>query len=140
MGERATASFGIDRWEEQVAIDDGTTKVVRTTIHKTFTGGLVGTARGAMTMAHANGTMAYQGYDLLDIELGGRRGTLVVVHDAWRRGYAGDARWTILAGSGTAGLAGIAGTATIARHDDGSHTLVLDYTLDGSPASAPSPG
>jgi hypothetical protein len=37
--------------------------------------------------------------------------------------------WTIVVGSGTDELSGIAGSGRIERHDDGSHTFALDYEL-----------
>jgi hypothetical protein len=36
----------------------------------------------------------------------------------------------VLSGSGTGEMAGLSGTAEITRHDDGSHTFTLEYTLD----------
>lgn len=130
MTAHAKSSFVIDKWEEQVAWDeDG--KVVRTSIGKTFSGGIEGTSVAEMTMAHArNGSMAYCGFERLTVTIDGKKGTFMLHHNATRFEGGGSASWTVMPSSGTGDLANIRGTATITRHDDGGHTFVLDYDLE----------
>jgi hypothetical protein len=130
MTARATSSFVIDRWQEDPVLDDKGVRFVRTSIGKTFSGDLVGTSVGEMIMAHAGDTAAYLGFEQISATLAGRTGTFVLHHDAWHGGGGGGAAWTVLAGAGTGDLAGLRGKAEIKRHDDGSHTFVLDYELD----------
>ena len=129
MTLHATSSFVIDKWEEHVVWDDAG-KVFRTSIAKTFTGGIQGTSVAEMIMAHARaGSMAYCGFERLTVTIDGRSGTFVIHHDATHYEGGGDASWKVMVGSGTGDFANIRGTATLTRHDDGSHTMVLDYEL-----------
>jgi hypothetical protein len=74
-------------------------------------------------------SVAYVGFERVDGTLLGRAGSLVLLHDAVStvRGQSGC--WAVVEESGTGELAGINGAATIVRHDDGRHTLALDYDL-----------
>jgi len=127
MTTRKTSSFVIDKWEEQVMWEDDC-KVVRTSIAKTFSGGIEGTSIAEMIMAHAReGSIAYCGFERLSVTIDGKKGTFVLHHDATQFQGGGSASWTIMVSSGTGELADLRGAATIARHEDGSHTLALDY-------------
>lgn len=130
MTARATSSFVIDSWQEQPVLDGNGVKFVRTSIGKTFSGDLVGTSVGEMIMAHAGSdSLAYAGFEQITVSLHGKSGTFVLHHDATMFSGGGSASWTIMNGSGTGELAGLRGKAELTRHDDGSHTLVLDYDL-----------
>lgn len=127
---RATAGFVIGRWEENVAVDVPGAKFVRTSIGKTFSGEIVGTSIAEATMAGGTGSWrAYVAFERFDVTIDGRTGGFVLLHDAWGDASGGSATWTVMPTSGTGGLEGITGKAEIARHDDGSHTFVLDYDL-----------
>ena len=58
----------------------------------------------------------------------GVEGTFVLKHDAIGTAAGQEGTWVIVPDSGTGDLARIAGTARIARADDGSHhfTLLLE--------------
>lgn len=132
--QRVEATFAIDRWEEQPAIDAGGATFVRTSIAKTFSGGITGTSVAEMVMAAAGPddpptTRAYAGFERITGRVDGRDGSFVLVHDAAMWTGGGRAAWTVLEGSGDGGLTGIAGTAAITRPPDGGHAFTLDYTL-----------
>jgi hypothetical protein len=132
---KAQATFIIDTWNETVLLDepDAQCKLVRTAITKTFSGDIVGKSVAETIMAGAgaaNESAAYCGFERFAVTIAGQTGTFVLHHDAaMSKGGGGHARWNIMASSGTAGFAGIQGTATITRHDDGSHSFALDYEL-----------
>ena len=129
MTAHATSSFVIDKWEEQVMWQDEI-KLIRTSIGKTFSGGIEGTSVAEMIMAHArDNSIAYCGFERLSVTIDGKKGTFVLHHDATQFQGGGSASWTVMVSSGTGDLAAICGTATIARHEDGSHTMQLDYEL-----------
>jgi hypothetical protein len=128
MTMHATSSFVIDRWEETIALEETGAKFVRTSIGKTFTGDIVGTSKGEMTMAHASPTSAaYCGFERFSVTLGGRNGGFTLHHNASAHATERSATWEIMPDSGTGDLANIRGTSTITRHEDGSHTFTLDY-------------
>jgi len=130
MTAHATSSFVIDKWEESVALDDHG-KLVRTSIAKTFSGGIEGTSVAEMIMAEArNGSVAYCGFERLSVTIGGKSGTFILHHDATHFEGGGSASWTVMVSSGSGDLANIRGTAKITRDAAGKHTLDLDYDLD----------
>ncbi|WP_253945496.1 DUF3224 domain-containing protein [Nocardioides sp. zg-DK7169] len=64
--------------------------------------------------------------------MSGRRGTFNVVHAASTHGTDRfDEHLVIVPDSGTGDLASIAGTGRVVVEEDGTHRLLLDYTLDG---------
>jgi hypothetical protein len=127
------ASFSIDVWREDVALDVERCKIVRTHLEKTFRGALVGTSVGEMTMGHAgDGNSAYMGFERFDVSvrspghaLDGRRGQFTLLHHAVGNAASRSGTWVIQEGSGVGELLGLSGTAQIERHDDGSHTFTL---------------
>lgn len=130
MSTQVTATFSFDSWDEQEVLDVEGARIVRTTFAKTFTGELEGTSRGEMVMAHATqGSAAYTGYERVEGTLAGRTGAFLLRHNAFMAEGAGSSEVVIMDSSGTGELAGLSGTANITRHDDGSHTLALDYAL-----------
>lgn len=116
---RATASFTVDSFEP-VGEPEGI--ISSAVLTKTFTGDVEGTSTVRMTAAAQT---AYVAMELITGSVHGRKGSFVLLHVASPE----DARWVIVAGSGTDELTGLSGTAVLVRHDDGSHTFTVDYDL-----------
>lgn len=119
-----TASFEIDSWDQDPLGHAAGRDFARASVTKTFRGDVEGTSTAwlVMSMTGEEG-QEYVALETFDVTVLGSRGTFVLLHQA-----AADpdlCRWTIAPGSGTGDLVGIAGDATVARHDDGSHTLEL---------------
>lgn len=100
---------------------------------KTFDGDLTGRAvtwfLGALNETTGEGS--YAALEVVDGVLGGRRGTFNLVHAASTHGTDRyDEHLTIVPGSGTDELVGLRGSGRLVVEDDGTHRLVLDYTLD----------
>ncbi len=132
MSTQITASFTFDSWDEEEVLDTDGVRVVRTTFVKRFTGGLQGSSRGEMLMAYApENSAAYTGFELMEVSAEGRTGTFVLRHNAVMADGAANSEVVVLAGSGSAGFAGLSGTASIDRHEDGSHTVELDLVVPG---------
>ena len=127
---RAVSSFVIDSWDQFGYDEAPGSELAKTRVTKTFSGDLVGTSTAELLMvAAAGGAMAYVGQERITVELEGRAGSFILRHCAYGDASGGTGSWTILEGSGTDGLEGITGRADIDRHDDGSHTFTLDYSL-----------
>ncbi len=130
MGTEITATFTFDSWDEQEVLDTDGARIVRTTFVKTITGDLAGTSRGEMVMAYAaQGSAAYTGYERVEGTLAGRTGSFILRHNAFMAEGAGSSEVVVMASSGTGDLVGLSGTASIERHDDGSHGFTLDYDV-----------
>lgn len=133
MTKQLTAAFTLDSWDEQEVLDTEGARFVRTTITKTFTGDFSGVSRGEMLMAHASeGSAAYTGYERVQGTFNsadGRHGSFILRHNATMSEGEGSSEVVVMIDSGTGDLTGLSGTASIERHDDGSHTFTLDYDL-----------
>lgn len=132
MSTHISASFTFDNWDEQEVLDRDGIRLVRTTFVKRFSGGLEGSSCGEMVMAHAQeGSAAYCGFELVQGCVEDRSGTFVLRHNAVMAAGVGSSDVEVMASSGTGGFAGLAGTANIDRHEDGSHTFTLDVAAFG---------
>lgn len=105
-------------------------------IHARWTKVLTGEIRGTgvvhlLMFQQSGGPAAYVGIEHYDVEVKGRRGTFLLLHVATMSGSKHETSWTIVAGSGTGGLTGIAGTAEITL----DHQLILRYTLPDKAAT-----
>lgn len=128
---RVTAEFTVTGWE-QAAYDEPEEGLPRSraTVTKTFTGGIEGTSSAEVLIC---GEAAYAAQERFTGRIGERAGTLVVQHGAVTGEPPGPdgrpvSRGTVVPGSGTGGLAGIAGAVTF-RHDEAGAVFTLDYEL-----------
>ena len=132
MSTQITAGFTFDSWDEEVAVEAEGIRVVRTTFVKRFVGGIEGSSRGEMLMAHApEDSAAYTGFELVQGTAADRSGSFVLSHHAVMAGGTQSLDIVVLPGSGSGDFAGVSGTAAIERHDDGSHTFTLDIEVPG---------
>ena len=103
----------------------------RLSIAKTFHGDLEGTSRGEMWTAETSvkGSAGYVAIEKVEGTLRGRKGGFTLLHQGTMR-QGGDYRLAvvIVPDSGTADLAGLAGSMTIVIAG-GKHSYALDYTL-----------
>ncbi|MFG1921404.1 DUF3224 domain-containing protein [Cryptosporangium sp. NPDC048952] len=116
---RATASFTVDTFEP-VGEPDGS--IASALLTKTFTGDVEATSTVRMLTVDQT---AYVAVERITGSVQGRKGSFVLLHTATQE----EARWQVVAGSGTDELAGLTGTAVLTRHEDGSHTFTLDYEI-----------
>ena len=127
----ASATFVVDEWEPVDARSHGDAQVGHARLRKTFSGDITGTSRVDMLAATAadQQSRAYVAMEEFDVVVDGHAGTFVLMHLGIQGGANEAASWTIAPGSGSGELAGIAGTAQLERHEDGTHTFVLEYSL-----------
>jgi hypothetical protein len=116
---------------EQLAspVDDWPDGAVnRTVLRKTFTGDVVGESRVAATMLGTPaGIAVYVAIEHLAVAVQGLDGTFLLQHSGVHTPTGGSSgSWTIIPGSGTGALTGIAGTAEL----DAEHNFTLDYRID----------
>ena len=99
---------------------------------KTFEGDLRGRSVtwfiGCLNQETGHGS--YAALEAIDGELDGRRGTFNVIHAASTHGSDRyDEHFVIVSGSGTGDLAGLTGGGALVVDEDGTHRLLLDYSL-----------
>jgi hypothetical protein len=121
----AKASFTFeDRENEPVEFPAGSLNRARWS--KVLTGDIEGSSIVHLLLSQREGGPAvYVGIEHYDVAVQGRRGTFLLMHSATMLGEDHETAWTIVPGSGTADLAGIAGAAEITPE----HDFILRYTL-----------
>ncbi|MGY5764804.1 DUF3224 domain-containing protein [Brachybacterium sp. DNPG3] len=122
-----TAAFTVSMTPAE-SVQAGTARFL---LAKTWTGGIVGTSAGTMLTAGdpATGSAGYVAMEHLDVEIDGRRGTLVLQQFGAMADGEPDLTYAIAPGSGTGDLAGVTGTVTIVRIDDaGVHHVEVDLS------------
>lgn len=102
----------------------------RMTIDKTFSGDLAGESRGQMLSGgnFKTGSAGYVAMESFTGSLFGKQGGFIMQHSAVMHQGAENLSVTIVPGSGSGELAGIAGSLSIAIKDK-QHYYDLEYTL-----------
>ena len=104
------------------------------TMEKTFSGEISGRSKTVFTAAfdQSSGVGSYVAMESFEGTLAGRAGTFNFLHSASTKGSdRANEFLAIVEGSGTAELAGIAGSGRMAVDADGSHHLEFDFRLPG---------
>ena len=109
-------------------------KIGRMSIDKTFAGDLVAASQGEMLTggSPAEGSAGYVAIERVTGALQGRSGSFLLQHSATMTPTSQASTITVIPGSGTGELEGLAGTMSI-RIEDGRHFYEFEYTLPSSP-------
>ncbi len=109
-------------------------KVGRMSIDKTFLGDLAGTSQGEMLSggSPAEGSAGYVAIERVTGALQGRSGSFLLQHSGTMTPASQQATITVVPGSGTGELEGLAGTMSI-EIEDGKHRYDFEYTLPSAP-------
>lgn len=133
MTARATGTFDVK--VKPLTADNGEWGAFgRLSIDKALHGDLEGTSRGQM-LAEGDGKGESGGYVALERitgSLGGRTGTFVLMHTGTLVARQPEMVITVVPGSGTGALSGLAGRFQILI-EAGKHSYVFDYTLPAAP-------
>lgn len=118
------------------ASDDGGGEgatLARLSIEKQFQGDLEGSSRGEMLSASTGveGSAGYVAIERFVGTLNGRHGTFALQHSGTMARGAPQLTISVVPDSGTAELAGLAGTMAI-EIADGQHSYQLEYTLESA--------
>jgi hypothetical protein len=132
MNRQASASFTIDRWEEEPYDQRDGVRLVRTRVTKTFRGEVEGTSTAELLMVHGqvDGSAAYVGVERFAGRVQGRAGSFVFLHTATSQRGEQSATWPVVADTAAGELHGLRGTARISVEADGGHSFTLDYELE----------
>ena len=105
-------------------------KIGRLSIDKTFAGDIAGTSQGEMLTggSPAEGSAGYVAIERVTGTLHGRSGSFLLQHSGTMTPSSQQTTITVVPGSGTGGLEGIAGTLAI-EIEDGEHFYDFEYTL-----------
>jgi hypothetical protein len=128
----ASGAFDVKLLPETVDSKPADAALGRMSIDKTFHGALDATSKGAMlsTGNPQGGAAAYVALETVTGTLDGRAGSFVLMHNATMVKGEGTLIITVVPGSGTAALTGLAGRMAV-RIEAGKHFYDFDYTLPG---------
>jgi len=126
MTRHIEATFEIASWDETPFEDgDENTKLTEALVAKKYTGDIKGTSTTKWLLAYAPDKSAlYVGVEWIKGTVGGRSGTLVLLHDGTYQDGVASADLRIA--SGTDDLANAGGTGKFRADPAGSLTLELD--------------
>ena len=130
MSARATGLFEVRMSPAPLGDAAADATLGRMLLDKTYSGDLTGTGRGEMLMAGTavKGSAGYVAIEHVSGTLDGRSGSFVLQHTGTMNRGAPQLSVAVVPDSGTAGLAGLAGTLAIIIRD-GKHRYEFDYTL-----------
>jgi hypothetical protein len=119
------ADFEITGWDETVYDEpDEGPKLARATIRKTFRGDVAGTSVAELLTTQGAGGRGYLACERFTGTIAGRHGTVVFQHGGIDDGGSGRAFGQVVPGSGTGGLAGLAGEVTFAHDETGARVTL----------------
>lgn len=125
----ATAKFKITGWEEETitGIADGG-KLTRAHVGKSYEGELQGEGKVEYLMMYrSDGTADFIGYEVVEAQLKGRKGSFVFEHRGYfKEGVATDT-WTIAENSGSEGLSDIKGVVQFSESHKEEYEVTLNY-------------
>ena len=125
----ASAPFTNDRYDEEPYRDADGVEVSRVHISRTFSGDLEGESVAELLIAKSEAGGGYVGHDRVTGSLQGKTGGFVFQHTGLMGPDGVTNTGTIVPGTGTGELAGIAGEGTMLADEEGNHTLTLAYEL-----------
>jgi hypothetical protein len=128
---RATGTFTVASWDESTYQElDGDAKLTKATVSFGMEGDVIGEATWDALMCYrADGTAVYTGFQRVTGQLAGVDGSFVVQADGEFADGEARSRWQIIDGSGTGGLAGLAGSGSAVATATPPGSFALDYEL-----------
>jgi hypothetical protein len=125
----ASGFFEVNLNPQQLSDVAKNSGIDRMSIDKTFHGILEATSRGEMlAMRTEPGSAGYVAMEVVTGLLDGRRGSFALQHSSMMTEGKPEQSITVVPGSGTHALKGLAGHMTIAVRD-GEHAYSFEYTL-----------
>ena len=131
MKERANGRFAIKSWDEKPYSEaPGLPKLTRATVTKTFTGDIEGEGHVEYLMMYrSDGSATFLGLERISGRIGGRAGSFVFQRiGVFEDGQAKET-YSVIPGSATGDLRGLAGSGSSAVGHGMEHPFVLDYEL-----------
>jgi hypothetical protein len=132
MKRTANASFAITNWDEKPYSEGSDLpKLTRANVTKTLTGDIEGEGRVEYLMMYrSDGTATFVGLERVNARIGGKSGTFVLQRNgAFENGQARET-YTVVPGSGTGELRGLAGEGYTSVGHGMEHPFALNYELE----------
>ena len=131
MKHTAKARFAITSWDEK-PVSEGADlpKLSRATVVKALTGDIEGEGRVEYLMIYrSDGTAAFVGLERVVGRIGGKAGSFVLQRSGAFEGGQAKESYTVVSGSGTGELRGLAGEGRTSVGHGMEHPFELSYEL-----------
>lgn len=130
MSKKATGTFDVKSTPVTAEDNVGDPLIGRLALDKQFSGGLVGTSKGQMLgfQGETPGTGGYVAMEMINGSLDGKKGSFALQHIGTMGDGEFDLNISVVPGSGTGELKGIAGKMAIII-EGGKHSYVFEYSL-----------
>lgn len=128
----STSSLSVTSWDEAPYREiEGVVKLMMAEVAQTYSGSLSGRSEIRYLMLYpSDGVTTFTGLEHFTGSLGDRDGTFGIRWNSEDDGTAARGRGTIVAGSGTGALTGLAGEASYEATRSGDVAFSISYTLD----------
>jgi hypothetical protein len=127
---KAKGTFAIASWNEEPYHEGDGIKLTRAEVTQTLTGDITGDGSVQWLMAYRpDGTAHFVGLQRIEGSLGGASGSFVAETIGDFDGQVASGAWTVVAGTGTAGWAGIDGVASFGAPHGLKAEFEFDYDL-----------
>lgn len=131
MKTSAKARFAINSWDEK-PYNEGqdVPKLTRAAVTKTFTGDVEGEGQVEYLMMYrSDGSATFVGLERIVGSINGKNGSFVLQRNGEFEGGQARESYSVVSGSGTGELRGLAGTGVSSVGHGLEHPFVLDYEL-----------
>jgi len=131
MKKTANARFAITKWDEKPYSEgEDRPKLTRAQVTKTYTGDIAGEGHVEYLMMYrSDGTAAFVGLEQIAGTIDGKAGTFVLQRTGVFEGGQAKETYSVIAGSATGELQGLAGEGTSAVGHGMEHPFTLDYEM-----------
>jgi hypothetical protein len=129
--QTARAHFRIGNWDESAYSEgDNLPKMTRASVTKSYTGDLDGEGQVEYLMMYrSDGSAGFVGLERFVGRIGNRSGSFVLQRTGVFEGGRAKESYSVVPGSGTGELTGLAGSGTSAVGHAPEHPFALDYEL-----------
>ncbi|MGA7614731.1 MAG: DUF3224 domain-containing protein [Thermoanaerobaculia bacterium] len=129
MKEIANARFAIKSWNESTYSEgEGQPKLTRATVTKSYTGDIDGEASVEYLMMYrSDGSATFVGLERVSGKIGGKSGSFVLQRTGTFEGGEARESYSVIPGSATGDLQGLAGEGSSAVGHGGEHPFTLNY-------------
>ena len=129
---KAEGTFEVTSWhEDQYEELESGGKLTRALVEQRFSGGIDGEGAVQWLMSYrSDGTARFVGLQRITGSIGERSGSFVLETTGEFDGRAATGTWTVVAGTGTAGLEGLRGSGTFEAPLGPRASFELDYEFD----------
>jgi hypothetical protein len=132
MKQNANARFAITKWDEKPYSEGADLpKLTRASVAKTFTGDIDGEGHVEYLMMYrSDGSATFVGLERIDGRIGDKTGSFVLQRTGAFEGGLAKETYSVVPGSATGDLRGLAGDGSSSVGHGMEHPFVLSYELE----------